>query len=100
MDDAARGAIEAAGFGKDYALPGLPHRTGHGIGLEVHEERYMVKGNTAPLTKGQCFSIEPTICIYGEFGIRLEDCAYIADDGPKWFSGPCHTVDDPFGYDA
>ncbi|WP_075220358.1 M24 family metallopeptidase [Acuticoccus yangtzensis] len=100
VDDAARGAIEAAGFGKDYALPGLPHRTGHGIGLEVHEERYMVKGNTAPLTKGQCFSIEPTICIYGEFGIRLEDCAYIADDGPKWFSGPCHTVDDPFGYDA
>jgi len=100
VDDASRGVIENAGFGKDYGLPGLPHRTGHGIGLEVHEEHYMVRNNTTPLTPGMCFSVEPTICIYGEFGIRLEDCAYMAKDGPKWFSGPCHTVDDPFGYEA
>ncbi|RAI03208.1 X-Pro dipeptidase [Acuticoccus sediminis] len=100
VDDAARGVIESAGFGKDYALPGLPHRTGHGIGIEVHEDSYIVRGNTAPLKVGNCFSIEPTICIYGEFGIRLEDCATVTEDGPRWFSGPSHTVDDPFGYEA
>ena len=44
--------------------------------------------------------IESEDLIYGEFGIRLEDCAYITDEGPRWFSGPCHTVDEPFGYDA
>lgn len=100
VDDAARGTIEAAGFAKDYALPGLPHRTGHGIGLEVHEERYIVRGNRTPLAAGMCFSIEPTICIYGEFGIRLEDCAYMSDSAAHWFTAPCHSVEDPFGYEA
>ena len=100
VDKAARGTIEAAGFGPGYALPGLPHRIGHGIGLEVHEETYMVKGNMRPLEPGMCFSIEPTICIYGEFGIRLEDCAYMMKEGPHWFTEPCLNVDDPFGYDA
>lgn len=100
VDNAARGTIVAAGFGPGYKLPGLPHRTGHGIGLEVHEETYMVKGNMRPFEPGMCFSVEPTICIYGEFGIRLEDCAYITQNGPRWFTEPCSTVDDPFGYDA
>lgn len=100
VDDAARGTIVAAGFGPGYSLPGLPHRTGHGIGLEVHEETYMVMGNMRPLEAGMCFSVEPTICIYGEFGIRLEDCAYMTADGPRWFTEPCPNVDDPFGYDA
>ncbi len=60
----------------------------------------MVKGNMRPLEAGMCFSIEPTICIYGEFGIRLEDCVYMMEDGPRWFTEPCLNVDDPFGYDA
>ena len=97
VDRAARAVIEGAGFGPAYALPGLPHRTGHGIGLEVHEERYMVHGNAAPLEPGLCFSVEPTICIYGEFGIRLEDCAQMTADGARWFTRPCADVDDPFG---
>jgi Xaa-Pro aminopeptidase len=100
VDKASRGVIAGAGFGPDYALPGLPHRTGHGIGLEVHEDSYIVKGNRTPLATGMCFSIEPTICIYGEFGIRLEDCAYMTEDGARWFTEPCASVDDPFGYEA
>ena len=101
VDHAARGVIEAApGFARDYDTPGLPHRTGHGIGMEVHEESFMVRGNTRPLAVGMCFSIEPMICIYGEFGVRLEDLAYIAEDGARWFTRPCHSLDDPFGHDA
>jgi Xaa-Pro dipeptidase len=100
VDDAARGIITAAGFSPDYGVPGLPHRTGHGIGLEVHEESYMVRGNRTPLAVGMCFSVEPTICIYGEFGIRLEDCAYMGEDGAHWFTQPCASVDDPFGYES
>ena len=97
IDAAARGVIERAGFGPGYATPGLPHRTGHGIGLDVHEEAYMVKGNRMPLQAGMCFSNEPMICIYGEFGVRLEDHVYMTAAGPNWFTQPCHTVDDPFG---
>lgn len=101
VDAGARSLIEAApGFEKDYKTPGLPHRTGHGIGIEVHEESYIVRNNKRPLEVGMCFSIEPMICIYGEFGIRLEDCAYMADDGVRWFTTPSHSVDDPFGYEA
>ncbi len=100
VDIAARGVIEGSGLGPGYALPGLPHRTGHGIGIEVHEERYIVKGSMTPLSPGMCFSIEPTICIYGEFGIRLEDCAYMTDDGARWFTPPAASVDDPFGYET
>ena len=97
VDAAARGVIAAGGFGPDYATPGLPHRTGHGIGMDVHEEAFMVRGNRTPMAAGMCFSIEPTICIYGEFGVRLEDIAYLTDDGPRWFTEPCRSVDDPFG---
>ncbi len=100
VDDAARRVIEAAGFGPGYALPGLPHRTGHGVGLDVHEWTYLVKDNPTPLEPGMCFSNEPTICIYGEFGIRLEDHFYMTPDGPRWFTQPSHSVDDPFGYEA
>jgi Xaa-Pro dipeptidase len=97
LDAAARGVIEGAGFGKDYALPGLPHRTGHGLGLDVHEEPYIVRGNRTPLEVGMCFSNEPTICIYGEFGVRLEDHIYMAEDGAHWFTTPAVSFDDPFG---
>lgn len=96
VDHAARSTIHAGGFGADYATPGLPHRTGHGIGMDVHEESYMVRGNRTPLVPGMCFSIEPTICIYGEFGVRLEDIVWMADDGPRWFTEPCGSVDNPF----
>lgn len=97
VDQAARGVIEAAGFGPGYKVPGLPHRTGHGLGLEIHEEAFMVKGNHTPLAVGMCFSVEPMMCIYGEFGVRLEDIAYMAEDGARWFTQPAHSVDDPFG---
>ncbi len=100
VDAAARGVIAAAGFGPDYATPGLPHRTGHGIGMNVHEEAFMVRGNKTPLAVGMCFSDEPTICIYGEFGVRLEDAIHMTEAGARWFTQPCRSVDDPFGMEA
>ena len=100
VDAAARQVIEAGGFGPGYAVPGLPHRTGHGIGLDVHEWSYLVKGNRTPLAPGMCFSNEPMICIYGEFGVRLEDHFYMMEDGPRWFTQPSPSIDDPFGEGA
>lgn len=100
LDAAARRVIEAGGFGPGYATPGLPHRTGHGIGLDVHEWPYIVKGDKTVLAPGMTFSNEPTICIYGEFGVRLEDHIYMTADGPRWFTQPAYSVDDPFGYEA
>ena len=97
VDAAARAVIESGGFGRDYSTPGLPHRTGHGIGMDVHEERYMVRGNRTPITPGMCFSIEPTICIYGEFGVRLEDIVHMTPEGPRWFTHPSPSVETPFG---
>ncbi|MFZ6676991.1 M24 family metallopeptidase [Undibacterium sp. Tian12W] len=99
VDAAARKILAAAGFGPDYQLPGLPHRTGHGIGLDIHEWTYLVKGNQRPLAAGMCFSNEPMICIEGEFGIRLEDHFYMTEQGPRWFTGQSHAVDTPFGRD-
>ena len=97
VDAAARKVIEQGGFGPDYAVPGLPHRTGHGIGLDVHEWSYLVRGDKTPLAPGMCFSNEPMICIYGEFGVRLEDHFYMTRDGPRWFTEPSCSIDDPFG---
>ena len=96
VDFAARQVLIDAGFGPGYKLPGCPHRTGHGIGLDGHEWGNMVKGNKLPIQVGMCFSVEPTIAIPGEFGIRLEDCAYITADGPRWFSQPSSAIDQPF----
>src|SRR6266542_3170259 len=96
VDAAARKVITDAGLGPGYKLPGVPHRTGHGIGMDVHEYSYIVKGNKQPLVPGMCFSIEPTIIIPNEFGIRLEDCVYMTDEGPKWFSQPSPSIDQPF----
>ena len=96
VDIGARSVIEAAGFGPGYKVPGLPHRTGHGIGMDVHEDAFMVGGNKTPIAPGMCFSIEPTICIYGEFGVRLEDIVFMTAAGPRWFTPPCPSVDDPF----
>src|SRR5690606_762173 len=96
VDAAARKVITDAGFGPDYQVPGLPHRTGHGIGMDGHEWTNFVRGNKTPLAAGMCFSNEPTVVIYGEFGIRLEDCLYMTDAGPKYFSEPSPAVDKPF----
>jgi Xaa-Pro dipeptidase len=96
VDLAARGLLTKAGFGPEYKLPGLPHRTGHGIGMDGHEWGNMVKGNKLPLQVGMCFSIEPTIAIPGEFGVRLEDCVYMTEQGPKWFSMPSPSIRIPF----
>jgi Xaa-Pro dipeptidase len=97
VDAAARKVIADFGFGPDYKVPGLPHRTGHGIGLDGHEWTYLVRGNKTRLQPGMCFSDEPTIAIYGEFGIRLEDCMYITEDGARMFSKPSPAIDQPFG---
>ncbi|HVT39679.1 MAG TPA: Xaa-Pro peptidase family protein [Gemmatimonadaceae bacterium] len=97
VDAAARAVIEKAGFGPGYQVPGLPHRTGHGIGMDGHEWTNFVKGNTTPIAPGMCFSDEPMIAIPGEFGIRHEDCLYVAADGPHFFSKPAVAIDQPFG---
>jgi Xaa-Pro dipeptidase len=97
VDAAARKVITDYGFGPGYKVPGLPHRTGHGIGLEVHEWTYLVKGNKTRLEPGMCFSNEPTIAIYGEFGVRLEDCMYITADGARMFTKQSPAIDQPFG---
>lgn len=99
-DVAARKTLEASGFGPEYKIPGLPHRTGHGIGLDIHEWPYLVRSDQTPLAPGMCFSNEPMICIPGEFGIRHEDHFYMTEDGPRWFTQPAHSIDDPFGYEA
>jgi len=96
IDAAARKVITDAGFGPDYKLPGVPHRTGHGIGTDVHEWGNAVRGNKQLLQPGMCFSIEPTISIIGEFGIRHEDCVYMTASGPKWFSTPSISITQPF----
>jgi Xaa-Pro dipeptidase len=97
VDAAARKVITDAGFGPDYKVPGLPHRTGHGIGLDGHEWTYLVRGNKTRLAAGMCFSDEPMIAIYGEFGIRLEDCFYMTENGPRTFSKPSPGIEQPFG---
>ena len=96
VDAAARKVITDAGFGPDYKVPGLPHRTGHGIGMDGHEWTNFVRGNKTPIQPGMCFSDEPTVVIYGEFGIRLEDCLYITESGPKWFTKQSESIDEPF----
>lgn len=97
VDAAARKVITDYGFGPGYKIPGLPHRTGHGIGLDIHEWTYLVRGNQTRLEPGMCFSDEPTIAIYGEFGVRLEDCMHITEDGARMFTKQSAAIDQPFG---
>ena len=96
VDAAARKVLTDAGFGPDYKTPGLPHRTGHGIGLDGHEWTNFVRGNKTKIQPGMCFSDEPTIVIYGEFGCRLEDCLYISESGPKFFTKQSGSLEQPF----
>ncbi|WP_421132400.1 M24 family metallopeptidase [Alteromonas sp. A079] len=97
VDAAARKSLENDGLGPDYTLPGLPHRTGHGIGMDIHEWPYLVKDNPHPLATGMCFSNEPMIVVPNEFGIRLEDHFYMTNDGARWFTEPSCAIDNPFG---
>ncbi len=96
VDDAARASLAQEGFGPDYRLPGLPHRTGHGIGLEVHESPNLVRGDRTPLAAGMCFSNEPMIVVPGKFGVRLEDHFTMDDNGARWFTAPSFSLDEPF----
>jgi Xaa-Pro dipeptidase len=96
VDDAVRRAYEKMGYGPGYRLPGLSHRTGHGIGLEGHEPVNLVHGETMPLAPGMCFSDEPGLYIPGAFGVRLEDCFHMTAAGPRWFSTPPPSLDRPF----
>ncbi|MEP6549100.1 MAG: Xaa-Pro peptidase family protein [Gammaproteobacteria bacterium] len=95
IDDAVRSYYEREGWGPGYKLPGLPHRTGHGIGLDGHEPAYLVHGDSTPLQAGMCFSDEPGIYIPGEFGVRMEDCWYMTASGPKLFTPLAKSLDDP-----
>ncbi len=98
VDTAARDYLASKGLGPGYQVPGLPHRTGHGIGLDIHEWPYLVGNDHTPLAEGMCFSNEPMLVIPGEFGVRLEDHFYMTSNGPKWFTQPSYSIDDPFGY--
>ena len=97
VDDAVRAAYESWGYGPGFKLPGTSHRTGHGIGMEGHEPINLVHGETTPLAPGMCFSNEPGIYLPGKFGIRLEDCFHMTANGPKWFTVPPPSIDNPFG---
>lgn len=96
LDDAARAVLARHGLGPDYRLPGLPHRAGHGLGLEIHEAPYIVRGNRTPLQPGMCFSNEPMIVVPGRFGVRLEDHIHMTATGPQWFTRPAKGPSEPF----
>jgi len=97
VDDAVRRHYETLGYGPGYRLPGLSHRTGHGIGLDGHEPVNFVHDEATRLMPGMCFSDEPGLYLPGKFGIRLEDCLHMTDTGPAWFSVPPPSIDRPFG---
>jgi len=95
IDQAVRAFYEQKGWSKDYGLPGLSHRTGHGIGMDGHEPPYLVRNDATPLQAGMCFSDEPGIYIPGEFGIRLEDCWFMTEAGPKLFTQLAKSIAQP-----
>lgn len=98
VDDAVREWYTSLGYGPGYRTPGLSHRTGHGIGMDVHEPVNFVHGEKTPLAPGMCFSDEPGLYDFDSFGVRLEDCLYLAEEGPAWFTVPPSSLeDDPIG---
>ena len=68
--------------------------------MDIHEWPYLVGSDQTRLDVGMCFSNEPMICVPDEFGVRLEDHFYMTEAGPKWFTEPSHSIDDPFGLHA
>ena len=97
VDDAVRGWYETQGYGPGYALPGLSHRTGHGIGMEGHEPVNLVHGEATKLDVGMCFSNEPGLYLPGVMGVRMEDCFHMTPQGPAWFSKPPVSIEEPIG---
>ncbi len=97
VDVAVRKYYEQIGYGPDYRLPGLSHRTGHGIGIDVHEPINFVRNETMALAPGMCLSNEPGLYRPGSYGVRLEDCLYITETGPRWFTTPPPSIDQPMG---
>jgi Xaa-Pro dipeptidase len=95
IDRAVRTYYEQKGWSRDYALPGLSHRTGHGIGMDVHEAPYLVRNDETPLQAGMCFSDEPGLYTPGQFGIRLEDCWHMTEGGPKTFTALAKSIEQP-----
>jgi Xaa-Pro dipeptidase len=94
VDAAARKIVDDAGFGPGYTR--FTHRVGHGIGMDMHEWPYLVKGNKQPLAAGMTTSDEPGIYLGGEFGVRLEDDMYVTPDGAKWFTPQSPSLEEPF----
>lgn len=95
VDDAVRSFYAGLGYGPGYRLPGLSHRTGHGIGMDGHEPVNLVHGEATRLAPGMCFSDEPGLYLPGRFGVRLEDCFHMTAAGPKWFSEPPASIERP-----
>jgi Xaa-Pro aminopeptidase len=87
LDRVARRIIEAAGHGEHFF-----HRLGHGIGLEGHEDPYLVEGNTAPLLEGDAFSVEPGIYLEGRYGARIEDIVVCGPSGPDELNQATHDL--------
>ena len=98
IDIAVREGLVKRNLGPDYKLPGTSHRTGHGIGLDIHEWPYFVKYEKTLLASGMTFSIEPMICVPEKFGIRLEDHVYMGDSEGIWFTKPSESIQNPFNY--
>jgi len=95
IDVAVRHYYEGLGWAKNYGLPGTSHRTGHGIGMDGHEPPNLMRADRTPLRAGMCFSDEPGIYIPGEFGVRMEDCWHMTEQGPKLFTPLAKSIDDP-----
>ncbi|MGB8861713.1 MAG: M24 family metallopeptidase, partial [Ilumatobacteraceae bacterium] len=87
VDRASRQIIADAGYGEYFI-----HRTGHGIGMEAHEDPYMVEGNTLPIAPGHAFSVEPGIYVPGRWGMRLEDIVVATTAGPLSMNFADHAL--------
>lgn len=95
VDAAARKVIDDAGYGPDYKI--FVHRVGHGLGMDIHEWPYLVRGNTLKMQPGMVFSDEPALFVPNEFGLRLEDDMFITNDGAEWFTPQSPSLEHPFG---
>jgi Xaa-Pro aminopeptidase len=95
LDIAVRTYYEGRGWAKNYGLPGTSHRTGHGIGMDGHEPPNLMRADRTPLEAGMCFSDEPGIYIPDEFGVRMEDCWFMSEQGPKLFTPLAKSIDNP-----
>ena len=94
-DEAAREVIVDGGYGPGYKY--FVHRLGHGIGIQGHEEPYLVQGNNVTMQSGNTFSVEPGIYVQNQFGIRLEDIVMCTENGYEVFGPLSESIDNPFG---